>query len=126
MRCLVSQLEKGTISESEFQNEINGQTEVDAPKTVIASPRFSDDVRALLSMFASPVPPEVKNLCSLEVVSVIYGFGDASGTGLGATFTCGTGFTYRIGVWSADDAAQSSNWREFTNIVESLEEEADM
>ena len=57
-------------------------------------------------------------------MSVIYGFGDASGTGLGATFTCGTGFNYRIGVWGPDDAGQSSNWREFTNIVESLEEEA--
>jgi hypothetical protein len=55
---------------------------------------------------------------------VVYGFGDASGTGLGSTFTCGLGFTYRIGVWGDDESDQSSNWKEFTNVVESLEEEA--
>ena len=125
MRCLVAQLENGSITETEFQDVVNGQTEVDSPTTVTASPRFSDDVRSLVSMFSHPIPPEV-NLRSTEVISVIYGFGDASGTGLGATFTCGTGFNYRIGEWGSDDADQSSNWREFTNIVESLEEEAVM
>jgi hypothetical protein len=53
------------------------------------------------------------------------GFGDASGTGLGATFTCGTGFTFRIGVWGSLEKDESSNWKEFTNVVESLEEEAE-
>ena len=44
---------------------------------------------------------------------MIYAFlGDASGTGLGATFTCGLGSSsFRIGVWGLDDSAgQSSNW----------------
>ena len=123
MKCLVAQLEKGTITESDFQNMVNGQVQADCPTTVTASVRFSSDVRALSSLFASADPPNV-NLRSSDVVSVIYGFGDASGTGLGATSTCGSGFTYRVGVWGSDGSDQSSNWREFTNIVESLEEEA--
>ena len=53
--------------------------------------------------------PEV-NLRSKEIVTVVYGSGDASGTGLGATLTtCGSGFTYRGGVWESDESDQSSN-----------------
>jgi hypothetical protein len=81
------------------------------------------DVRALMTLFSSPSAPEV-NLRSREVISVIYGFGDASGTGLGVTFTCGSGFNFRIGVlWSSDESNEASNWREFTSIVDSLEDE---
>ena len=57
-------------------------------------------------------------------ITVLYGFGDASGTVLGVIFTCGSGFSYRIGVLGSNDSAQSSNWNEVTNSVESLEEEA--
>lgn len=58
------------------------------------------------------------------MVTVIFGLGDASGTGIRATFTCGSGFNFRIGVWGSDeDNESSSNWKEFTILVESLEEE---
>ena len=123
INCLVAKFENGSLSEEEFEKAVNGQNDPGCPPTVIASTRLSDDVRALSSMFSSPSPPQV-NLRSKKIINVIYGFGDASGTGLGATFTCGSGFTYRIGVWGPDESDQSSNWREFTNIVESLEEEA--
>jgi hypothetical protein len=68
--------------------------------------------------------PPVVGLRSKLIVTVVYGFGDASGTGLGATFTCGKGFSFRIGVWGACEANESSNWKEFSNIVDSLEDEA--
>jgi hypothetical protein len=29
----------------------------------------------------------------------------------------------RIGVWAWDENEESSNWREFTNVIETLEEE---
>ncbi len=97
-----------------------------APSEVTASPRLIDDVEALLTIFdASDVPPQV-NLRSKKILTVVYGFGDASGTGLGSTFTCGTGFTYRIGVWGAAEHPESSNWKEFTNVVEALEEEGEI
>ena len=97
------------------------QTNSDAPDKVKASPRFADDVGALLSLLRGDGPPVVQ-LRSRFIVSVVFGFGDASGTGLGATFTCGTGFTFRIGVWVSLEKDESSNWKEFTNVVESLEE----
>ena len=95
----------------------------DAPSQVTASPRFSDDVNALISLLGGDVPPLV-HLRSRHIVSVVFGFGDASGTGLGSTFTCGTGFTFRVGVWCSLEQDESSNWKEFSNVVEALEEEA--
>jgi hypothetical protein len=77
-----------------------------------------------MSCMLEPKVPPVVNLRTRSVVTVVYGFGDASGSGLGSTFTCGSGFTYRIGVWGSDDIGQSSNWKEFCNIVSSLEDEA--
>lgn len=99
-------------------------TDQDAPATVLASPRLSDDIRALMTLLKGDTPPLVQ-LRSRHIVSVIFGFGDASGTGLGSTFTCGSGFTYRIGVWGSLETDESSNWKEFTNVVEALEEEGD-
>ncbi|KAI2511896.1 hypothetical protein MHU86_2412 [Fragilaria crotonensis] len=123
MKCLVAQMENGSITEPEFNNEVNSVLDRGCPVEVTASTRLGDDLRALTAMFDTKVVPEVK-LRSKDIVSLIYGFGDASGTGLGATFTCGAGFNFRVGVWGSDDSGQSSNWREFTNIVDSLEDEA--
>jgi hypothetical protein len=89
----------------------------------VASPRFASDVGALSSIFSSESIPRV-SLRTRRVVTVVYGFGDASGTGLGATFTCGSGFNFRIGVWGSEEKDESSNWKEFSNVVEALEDEA--
>ncbi len=59
------------------------------------------------------------------MVTVVYGFGDASGMGLGATFTFGSGLNYRIGNWGSKEDPESLNWKEFTNVVEALEEEGE-
>jgi hypothetical protein len=56
---------------------------------------------------------------------VVYGFGDASGKGFGSTFSRGSNISYCIGTWGDDESSESSNWREFTNVVESLEAEAE-
>lgn len=105
-------------------NDEGGQDNLNAPDNVVASSRFANDVGALLSLLNGDGPP-VTQLRSRFVISVIFGFGDASGTGLGATFTCGTGFTFRVGVWGSLEKDESSNWKEFSNVVESLEEEAE-
>jgi hypothetical protein len=69
---------------------------------------------------------------------VFYGFGDASGKGKGATFQGfrtvhhhpqgeqgrATALRFRVGVWGPDEEDESSNYREFANLIESLEEEA--
>jgi hypothetical protein len=122
MQCLVAQLENGSILESDFQNELNVHEEMGCPSVVTGSTRLVDDLRSLTTLLSPSTVPEV-NLRSRSILSVVYGFEDASGTGLGATFTCGSGFSFRIGVWGPDESDQSLNWREFTNIVESLEDE---
>ena len=111
------------LSEEEFDAScLRAETET-PPQEVKASPRLQDDVGALYAIFHSTKDPPRVNLRSKKIVTVVYGFGDASGSGLGATFTCGAGFTFRIGVWGSSEHPESSNWKEFTNVVESLEEE---
>lgn len=117
-------MENGDSLSQEFNSSMNKESR-DCPKVVVASPRFESDVLALSQLFESKTPPIV-SLRSKSIVTVIYGFGDASGTGLGATFTCGSGFTYRVGIWGAEESMESSNWREFCNVVEALEEEANL
>ena len=34
------------------------------------------------------------------------------------------GITYRVGTWDTDSEAYSSNWQEFSNLVDTLEYEA--
>ena len=116
-------LEKGSISQAELDNSLAANRDPDAPQNVIAAPRLMKDLKVLMAMFKADSPPMVR-IRSRRIVTIIYGFGDASGTGLGATFTCGCGFTFRIGVWRSEEFDESSNWKEFSNIVESLEEEA--
>lgn len=127
-QVLWDRFHEGKISEEELDSSLRkatGTTLDVAPAVVKASHRLVDDLCALSAIFkASSGPPQV-NLRSKRIVTVIYGFGDASGSGLGATFTCGVGFTFRIGVWGATEQLESSNWKEFSNVVESLEEEAE-
>ena len=123
-RLLFDQFEKGEISEKELDSELFGRDEVMAPLFVKGSVSLVSDVGALSAIFAPAEVPAV-GVRSRQVITVVYGFGDASGTGLGATFTCGSGLNYRIGVWGSREDPESSNWKEFTNVVESLEEEGE-
>ena len=122
---LMEQHLKGELTDEELDAAIENPGDKDAPPAeVTASTRFVDDVGALYKLFLSTdAPPEVR-LRSKNIVTVVYGFGDASGSGLGSTFTCGAGFTFRIGVWGSLEKPESSNWKEFTNVVEALEDEA--
>jgi hypothetical protein len=95
-----------------------------APDSVKPVPRFFDDLEFLTQFFASACPPKVMIRAS-TLFMVVYGFGDTSGKGFGSTFTVPNGISYRIGVWRPEESAESSSWKEFTNVVESLEEEAE-
>ena len=124
VQLLVDQRERCLMTDEEIDLETNSNNDSGCPGMVTASPRLAGDVEALMKMLACESPPVV-SLRSKLLVTVVYGFGDASGTGLGATFTCGAGFNFRVGFWGSDDSSELSNWREFTNVVVSLEEEAE-
>ena len=109
------------ISETRLDDEMGDDPR--APEMVSAVLRLKSDLNSLSAILSPEVVPVV-GLRSRLIVSVVYGFGDASGTGLGATFTCGSGFNFRIGVWGTIERDESSNWKEFANVVAALEDEA--
>jgi len=92
------------------------------PKTVKALPRFIKSVDALHSLFSCEEPPSV-TVRTADVQFIVYGFADASKSGFGASLEYVDGVRYRVGTWSSDEDNASSNFREFANIVETIEEE---
>ena len=100
--------EAGGASEEELDSALKDHEEVDAPPLVRASPSLIHDLKALWFMMDTETVPEV-SIRSKTVLTIVYGFEDASGSGLGATFTCGTGFNFRIGVWGSEEDPESSN-----------------
>jgi hypothetical protein len=91
------------------------------PATVSPVPRLSSDVKALLQLFDAAEPP-VRWVRGHKITEVVYSFGDASGSGYGRTFSDQDQVGYAHGVWDATMMAQSSNYRELSNLVQSLEE----
>jgi hypothetical protein len=67
--------------------------------------------------------PAVRVIRPTGVLLVIYGFGDASGSGFGSSFTHASGIVYRVGVWGYDVNGEWSNYRELQNLVEVVEVE---
>jgi hypothetical protein len=93
---------------------------------VKASEGLEADIHALMSLTSLPTPVE---RCIRHNAGriLIYGFTDASRTGGGASFERQLkekNLTYWVSVWSAAEREESSNWKEFDKLVESLEEEA--
>jgi hypothetical protein len=97
--CLFSL--KGTRSRKrELDRELFCKEEAAAPHLVTGSISLASDDEALLSIFSTDVVPVV-GVRSKQVNTVVYGLGGASGSGLGATFTCGSGLNFRVGVWGS-------------------------
>ena len=110
-----------------------------APSTGLtpAVPRLKADLAALRELSRSKLPP-LRVIRPTRVVQVFYGFGDAAGKGFGATVAnaqdcrgklseeiCGEdGLRFRVGIWTAEEEKESSNWKEFRNLVDTTEEEA--
>lgn len=121
---LESRVEDGKLSRAEA-DEMSaqlGRADIENPKMLTPGKRFKQCLGALETFFEEDKPP-VTVTRSADITLLIYGFADASKSGLGATVDLGTSTTYRIGVWGSDSSDNSSNWREFRNLVLTLEEE---
>jgi hypothetical protein len=92
-----------------------------APEFVTPSYRLEDDINTLQRMTASASPPR-RFVRSRLILSVCYGFGDASGSGFGSAVQGKDGLWYRHGLWGTDTNTKSSNYRELCNLVETIEE----
>lgn len=93
----------------------------DAPQQVKGVPRLRWDLAALLTMVEAS-EPAVRFLRPTNVHEVVYGFGDASGKGFGATLTGPNEIRHRVGIWGTDPETASSNYRELSNLVEAIED----
>ncbi len=86
-------------------------------------PRLRTDLEAILVLRAAPCPTK-RIIRRRDLVTAIYGFGDALSGGFGASMGFLQGVHGRFGVWGTDAEDQSSNYRELRNLVETVEEEA--
>jgi hypothetical protein len=102
------------------------EEELGAPDTVAKLPRLREDVAALRTFFE----PESPVQCIVRPVEgayyVAYGAGDASGEGFGASIhPLGLRPLLRHGFWCTEAAEESSNWREFRNLLDAVRVEAE-
>ena len=86
------------------------------PQMVTPVPRFITCLKVLALFFKEDKPPVV-NVRSTSCLVIVYGFMDASGSGFGSTLLVKGNIEYRIGTWSSSEDINSSNWREFENLV---------
>ncbi len=99
-------------------------------------PRMREDILALMKLSGGKLPP-LRVVRPTGVANVFYGFADASGKQFGSTVSAAYGcsgrlakanpstkdLVYRVGVWSAAEEQESSNFKELSNLVETVEEE---
>jgi len=90
------------------------------PGRVRVVPRLRDDLGALMELLEPETPPK-RTVRPKQGASVVYGFGDASGSGFGTSFAGGGEVTYAHGLWDEEHKATTSNFRESANIVYALE-----
>jgi hypothetical protein len=118
--------ELGILSDDEARAALNppDYEDIPVPKKIKPVPRFRDDLFALSELMSAKEPPLVI-VRTNTVFEIYYGFGDASGKGFGSTTLSSKGIKHRVGLWGSDDETESSNWKEFENQVEALEQEAE-
>ena len=88
---------------------------------VSAVPRFRSDVLALIEMLSADTPP-LRFERSKAIYTAVYGFADASGGGFVSTLGTERSTSFTHGIWEGDDVAKTSNFRELSNLVVTLEQ----
>ena len=91
------------------------------PARVVPVPRLKSDIEALAHLTSAEYAPK-RIIRNKKVVSVVYGFGDASGRGFGTGVKIEGELFYRYGEWCSEVAERSSNYRELYNLVLGIQE----
>lgn len=84
--------------------------------------RLQEDIQALCMLTESVAPPHRVLRPKEGSLDVVYAFGDASGSGFGSSFMKDNQVSYYKGQWEDDIGVKSSNYREFSNLVNALEQ----
>jgi hypothetical protein len=106
------------------ETDQDGKPMPQPPKEVLAVPQLRFDLEALETLLEANTPAEVV-LRASRIFTILYGFADASGKGFGSTVLGKDGIRYRIGTWDSDTEDSPSNFREFENVVCTLEAEGE-
>ena len=121
---LESKVQSNIISSVELEQRLEKSSQYPTPTRVRPLPQLVDDIYALSEFLSMSSPPEIEDRRS-ELRLILYGFADASGGGLGSSVLIpGTGIRCRTGVWGKDEENNSSNFKEFENVVSTIEQEA--
>jgi len=111
-------------NEGRFEPKIGGAAafggQEKLPSKVRMVNRFRSDVEALEDLTSFDVPPH-QLVRALKTGRVVFGFGDASGTGFGASVKIGDVTVWQSGQWSWTFKQESSNYRELGDLVQRLE-----
>lgn len=98
--------------------EVQREEERYAPSQVTPVSRLVNDVRALQKLITGEEPLRVRAQ-PRQSARALYGFGDASRAGFGASVTTPDGVLVEYGSWSREvRESSSSNWSELGNLVE--------
>ena len=92
-----------------------------SPNMVKAVGKLFKHLSYLVELFKEDEPAR-KLILGAAVLEVFFIFGDASGSDFGLLRTEGISVGYQFGVWNEEGDGKSSNYKEFCNIVETLEE----
>ena len=114
--------------QDEEEEPLEEAEDEEAPVQVRAVPRLFSDVEALWALSESEEAPW-RLMRPRQTAVVTYGFGDASGSAYGGVSQVAGAqqFHFQFGQWTARvSEEESSNWREFTNLVEYLEERGNL
>ena len=77
----------------------------------------------MTKLYKQKLPSEIL-IRGVSINVARYEFGDASKAGFGASWESKEGIKYRLGLWSKEEVDNSSGWRGFQNLVDTLKEEA--
>jgi len=106
----------------DLDEELKSDDELGPPDCVMPVPRrLEADIEALEVLSSSEVAPK-RIIRNTKVVSVVYGFGDASGKGFGTGVKIQGELFYRFGEWCSEVSEMSSNYRELYNLVIGIKE----
>lgn len=119
-----AKLEDGSITEEQAKEMRDFQEKEmpPPPEEILPVESFGMSIKALETFMDSDLPPCVV-VRQCKATLLIYGFVDASGSGFGSSKLYKNNLYYRIGICSTKDSDESSNWREFENLVEDFEEQ---
>jgi hypothetical protein len=89
------------------------------PRLVLAVPRLRDDLKVLIQLTEADVTP-LRRVRAIRKAQIMYGFGDASGSGFGWCIDFGDGVRYELGEWCDTIQEASSNYKELRSLVNAM------